>query len=203
MVKAIFLAAERDGAVLFFDEADSLLSKRLTNVTQGSEQAINSMRSQLLISLEEFHGIVIFATNLLVNYDKAFLTRLISIEFKIPDVQTRKEIWDVHIKPVSDGRFHQLNIPLSGDVDTGALAEKYNFVGREIRDCVISACVSAALAGRDIVAQSDFINACDKTVLEHDSLAKARGESSEDPDVALKSAILKKINPSKEKPPCS
>ncbi len=66
----------------FFDEADSLLSKRLTSVSQGSEQAINSMRSQLLICLEEFRGIVIFATNLVINYDQAFLTRLISVEFK-------------------------------------------------------------------------------------------------------------------------
>jgi ATP-dependent 26S proteasome regulatory subunit len=46
-VEAIFLAAEQQNALLFIDEADSLLSKRLTNVTQGSEQAINSMRSQL------------------------------------------------------------------------------------------------------------------------------------------------------------
>ena len=62
-VKALFGAAEEQDCVLFIDEADSLLSKRLSNVTQGSEQAINSMRSQLLINLEMFHGIVIFATN--------------------------------------------------------------------------------------------------------------------------------------------
>lgn len=100
MVKSIFLAAKNNDAVLFFDEADSLLSKRLTSVSQGSEQAINSMRSQLLICLEEFRGIVIFATNLVINYDQAFLTRLISVEFKNPDVDTRKVIWDVHIKPL-------------------------------------------------------------------------------------------------------
>ena len=41
MVKAIFLAAEREDAVLFLDESDSLLSKRLTDVRSGSEQAIN------------------------------------------------------------------------------------------------------------------------------------------------------------------
>ena len=63
MVKAIFRAAEREDAVLFLDESDSLLSKRLTNVSDGSAQAINSMRSQLLICLEQFRGIVIFATN--------------------------------------------------------------------------------------------------------------------------------------------
>lgn len=93
MVKAIFRAAERDKAVLFLDESDSLLSKRLTNVTDGSAQAINSMRSQLLICLEQFRGIVIFATNLVVNYDKAFLSRLISIEFQTPDSKARYAIW--------------------------------------------------------------------------------------------------------------
>ena len=123
MVKAIFLSAEKNGAVLFFDEADSLLSKRLTNVTQGSEQAINSMRSQILICLEQFHGIVIFATNLVVNYDKAFLTRLISIEFEIPGFEERKSIWTVHIRPIADGKPHKLRIPLSDDVNINELAE--------------------------------------------------------------------------------
>ncbi len=174
MVKAIFFAAERDDAVLFFDEADSLLSKRLTSVSQGSEQAINSMRSQLLICLEEFRGIVIFATNLVVNYDHAFLTRLISVEFVNPDLDTRKMIWDVHIRPAQDGMKHKLNIPLNSDVDTKLLAEKYDFVGREIRNAVISACISAAMDGKDEVCQDDFIKACDKIVTEKESLAKAK-----------------------------
>ena len=112
-VKAIFLAASRENAVLFFDEADSLLSRRLTNVTQGSEQAINSMRSQLLICLEQFKGIVIFATNLVANYDKAFLTRLISVEFTTPDAPTRKRIWDIHL-PNRWGRARSTASPPKG-----------------------------------------------------------------------------------------
>lgn len=84
MVKAIFMAAEREDAVLFLDESGSLLSKRLTNVSDGSSQAINSMRSQFLMSLERFKGVVIFATNLVVNYDKAFLLRLVNVEFTSP-----------------------------------------------------------------------------------------------------------------------
>ena len=65
-VEAIFKAAEEQNALLFIDEADSLLSRRLTDVKQGSENAINSMRSQILICLEKFNGIVIFATNLVI-----------------------------------------------------------------------------------------------------------------------------------------
>lgn len=194
MIKAIFLAAEKADAVLFFDEADSLLSKRLTNVSQGSEQAINSMRSQLLICLEEFKGIVIFATNLVVNYDSAFLTRLISIEFVNPDVETRKKIWDVHIKPVDDGRKHKLNIPFADDVDTYELAEKYTFAGREIRNAVISACVSAAMLGKEIVCQQDFMKACDKISKEKESVANAGDYTAcEKGKDALKKAVIEKI----------
>lgn len=170
MVKAIFLAAENNDAVLFIDEADSLLSKRLTNVTQGSEQAINSMRSQLLICLEEFKGIVIFATNLIRNYDNAFLTRLISIEFKLPGVDERKQIWDVHLFKMNG---NCLNIPLAKDVDTKKLAEKYEFVGRDIRKAVINACVHSAKKGLDIVCQQSLIEACDKINKEKESVKKS------------------------------
>ena len=167
MVKAIFMAAERDNAVLFIDESDSLLSKRLTNVSDGSGQAINSMRSQLLISLERFNGIVIFATNLVVNYDRAFLTRLISVEFTKPDKESREKIWHNHMK--ADG----LKIPLAGDVDIPELAEKFDFCGREIRNAVKNACVSAALQKKDVVCQEDFIIAGDKLILESEQLANA------------------------------
>jgi SpoVK/Ycf46/Vps4 family AAA+-type ATPase len=194
MVKAIFVAADRDDAVLFFDEADSLLSKRLTNVSQGSEQAINSMRSQLLICLEEFKGIVIFATNLVINYDHAFLTRLISVKFVNPDCETRKKIWNVHIKPTDDGKQHKLNIPLADDVDTTELAEKYDFVGREIRNAVISACVSAAMNGKEIVNQNDFIVACDKIVKEKLSLTTAKDNTKDSrTEEIVKQALIQKI----------
>lgn len=191
MVKSIFLAAKNHDAVLFFDEADSLLSKRLTNVSQGSEQAINSMRSQLLICLEEFRGIVIFATNLVINYDQAFLTRLISVEFKNPDVDTRKIIWDVHIKPLNDGKEHKLNIPLADDVDTQVLAEKYDFAGREIRNAVVAACVSTAMLKRNLVTQYDFIKACDKITEEKIALAEAK-DHTKGPDI-IRRAIQEKL----------
>lgn len=194
MVKAIFLAATREDAVLFFDEADSLLSKRLTNVTQGSEQAINSMRSQLLICLEEFRGIVIFATNLIVNYDNAFLTRLISVEFKVPDAATRKKIWDVHVRPAEDGMAHKLNIPLAENVDTQSLADSYEFVGREIRNAVINACVTAAMQQKDIVTQEDFMNACEKIVMEKAGVANASDNTiSSKSKEALKQVVLDKM----------
>lgn len=153
-IDAVFSAAERDNAVLFIDEADSLLSKRLLNVNQGSEQAINSMRSQLLINLERFKGIVIFATNLVKNYDYAFETRVKHIHFALPDEDAREKIWNLHIVP---------KIPKGDNVDTKVLAQEYpNFCGRDIKNVVISACLKAAkdnenLNQHHLISASNFI----------------------------------------------
>ena len=167
MVKAIFRAAERDDAVLFLDESDSLLSKRLTNVSDGSAQAINSMRSQLLICLEQFRGIVIFATNLVVNYDKAFLSRLINIEFTMPDVKAREAIWKTHL--MGEG----LRIPLNDDVDIHALAEKFEFCGREIKNSVKDACVITAMNGWEHVGQDTLLKASEKVRIESAKVLQA------------------------------
>ena len=193
MVKAIFRAAERDDAILFLDEADSLLSKRLTNVSDGSAQAINSMRSQLLICLESFRGIVIFATNLVVNYDKAFLSRLINIEFTVPDKEARKAIWYQHLYGKG------LNIPLSDDVNLDELAEKYVFCGREIKNSVKDACVTAAINKKEIVCQQDLLNASEKTKIESAKVIKAEDHTkainiTEKQKNDLKDAMQKKIN---------
>ncbi len=195
MVKAIFMAAERDDAVLFLDESDSFLSKRLTNVSDGSAQAINSMRSQLLISLENFKGIVIFATNLVVNYDKAFLSRLINVEFTNPTAAERKKIWWNHLKT------DQIHVPLAADVDVTYLAENYEFCGREIKNAVKNACVSAALKKQEIVTQQDFINACVNAVEERKRVNSAKDQTKMGDSVAteekkerLKEAIQKKLD---------
>lgn len=126
-VEAIFKAAETQDAILFVDEADSLLSKRLTDVRQGSENAINSMRSQILICLEKFKGVVIFATNLVTNYDRAFESRVRSVEFKLPDEKCRKKLWALHL-PTS--------FPQDETVVYDEVARIDDICGREIRNAV-------------------------------------------------------------------
>ena len=197
MVKAIFRAAERDDAVLFLDESDSLLSKRLTNVSDGSAQAINSMRSQLLICLEQFRGIVIFATNLVVNYDKAFLSRLINIEFTMPDVEAREAIWKIHL--MGDG----LRIPLSDDVDTHALAENFAFCGREIKSSVKDACVITAMNGWESVGQDTLLKSAEKVRIEsakvlqaNDHTVSKKVEPTQAQREAIQEAIQNKLNAS-------
>ena len=93
-----FNYAKDKNVVMFFDEADSFLGKRISNVEHGADQAINSLRSTMLIQLEKYTGIVIFATNLTCNYDKAFKTRFLAdIEFKMPDQSTLAKIFQANL----------------------------------------------------------------------------------------------------------
>lgn len=193
-VSAIFLAAEEQDAVLFIDEADSLLSKRMVNVSDPSGQAMNSMRSQLLICLEKFHGIVIFATNLAVNYDRAFVSRLINIEFKLPDAQLREKIWKAHLYPTEESKKKDvhLNIPLASDVDLMQLAEKYALCGRDIRNAVVEACVSARMKGAEAVDMACLTGAADMVEKRNQDIANAEDHTS------IQTKSVKKVNPSDE-----
>lgn len=149
-IEAVFFAAERDGAVLFIDEADSLLSRRLVDVTQGAEQAINSMRSQLLICLERYRGVVIFATNLVENYDRAFETRMRHIHFPMPDREARIEIWRRHLPK---------ELPLAPDVSPERLAEIDDVCGRDIKNAVIDAALRAARGRKKQLEHQDLADA--------------------------------------------
>jgi AAA+ superfamily predicted ATPase len=99
-ISEAFNIASREGALLFFDEADTLLGARLSSVTQGIDNEINAMRSTLLVELERFEGLVVFATNFAKNYDSAFVSRIrYHIEFKLPDYEGRKKIWEKFFVP--------------------------------------------------------------------------------------------------------
>lgn len=125
--KAFELAKEKD-ALLFFDEADTLLGARLSNVSQGIDNEINSLRSTMLLELERFTGIVIFATNFVKNYDRAFVNRITQhINFELPDETARKLLWEKFLVP---------GIPLADTRDelTTELAKNSNGLsGRAIR----------------------------------------------------------------------
>ncbi len=144
---AAFDLAQKEDAIIFFDEADSFLGKRITNVDSGSEQSINSLRSQMLMKLEEFTGIVFFATNLHENYDRAFESRILKhVEFKLPDLKIREKIIKIKLPQMApydssvrflDGEFNPELISLLAEEIEG-------FSGRQIKNCVLEALVHAA-----------------------------------------------------------
>lgn len=150
-ISAAFNTAALAGALLFFDEADTLLGARLSSVTQGIDNEINAMRSTLLIELERFEGIVVFATNFARNYDNAFVSRIrYHIEFKLPDFEQRKQLWARLLVP---------GIPLHEDrlavIERGAAASE-GFSGREIRNVMRTALPLGAQASPPVVSWEHF-----------------------------------------------
>ncbi len=104
-IRGAFLAAKQAGALLFFDEADSILGKRMTQITQATDQAVNTTRAVMLKALDAFDGVVVFATNLARNFDGAFVRRILQhIEIPLPDAEGRRVLWQRLVPAVVTGR---------------------------------------------------------------------------------------------------
>jgi SpoVK/Ycf46/Vps4 family AAA+-type ATPase len=142
-VAAVFRLASEQDAVLFFDEADAIASRRSVGASHPHQRESNTVVSVLLRELEAFNGVVIFATNLAANFDPAFERRIRThVLFEMPGVEEREQIWRVQIHP---GRT-----PLADDVDFRALAERFDASGGDIKNAVLKAATAAAFeAGPD------------------------------------------------------
>lgn len=131
-LKAVFQTAEEKNALLFFDEADSFLRKRTSDNSSSASMHYNSMTNEMMKHLEDFNGIVIFATNLTENTDEAFKTRLsFSIEFKVPDETCRARIIERMIP-----REVPMAQPFSADDYVELSKTTEGFVGRDIRNSI-------------------------------------------------------------------
>ena len=106
-VQRVFEAATDAGALVFFDEADTLFGRRASDVTQGVDHEVNATKSTLLVELERFQGVVVLATNFEQNFDQAFVRRLAwHVSFRLPGLSERRQIWD---------RFLVSGIPLEDE----------------------------------------------------------------------------------------
>jgi SpoVK/Ycf46/Vps4 family AAA+-type ATPase len=136
-VVAVFREARSADAVLFFDEADAIASRRFAGTSHGYEREANHTVNILLEELESFPGVVIFATNLAANFDPAFERRIRThILFELPGPEEREAIWRVQV--------HPRKTPLAADVDFGALARRFELSGGDIKNAVLKAAQSAA-----------------------------------------------------------
>lgn len=155
-LKKAFETAKELDAVMFFDEADSFLGKRIENVSQGAEQALNSLRSQMLILLEDFEGVVLFATNLVTNFDKAFNSRILAnIKLDLPNKEARAEIIKVSLPP-----FLPIEKPFT-DEEILEISEIIDgFSGREIKNAILSMLLKkAGECGKDSIFVIDDLKA--------------------------------------------
>lgn len=179
-----FDTADETDSVLFFDEADSFLGKRIQNVTQGAEQALNSLRSQMLILLEEHSGVVIFATNLVSNFDSAFESRILKhIHFELPNHDARIEI----IKKMIPSKL-PLSEPLSQEAFDEASEILEGFSGREIKSAILELLLDKAEKDSTNISFSgvDFINAFRKKKLQKELLKNEERK-------ILKEKVLRKL----------
>ena len=136
-IVAAFRAAVEKNAVLFFDEADAIATRRSAGAPLRADREANLTVNIILRELEAFNGIVIFATNLAANFDPAFERRIRThVLFEMPGVEERARIWQLQI--------HPQKTPLAPDVDFRELAERYVVSGGDIKNAVIKAAAAAA-----------------------------------------------------------
>ncbi|MDQ3546108.1 MAG: ATP-binding protein [Verrucomicrobiota bacterium] len=136
-------AAEID-AVLLFDEADALFSKRVTEVRDAQDKFANTDAAYLLQAIESFPGIAILATNQKNNIDPAFIRRLrFVIDFEKPNVAQRLEIWTkVTERLTGTERVEAMR------EDLRSLAESVEATGAQIKFAVLGAIFIAKRAGK-------------------------------------------------------
>lgn len=143
----LFDMALQKNALLLFDEADALLSKRVTEMSSATDVSVNQTRSVLLTLLDRFSGIAIFTTNFISNYDPAFMRRIpYHIHFPLPD---------------EDGRLallqHYLANTVPNSIDFLQIARKHQGIsGADIANATLTAALRTARAGRDVMSQADF-----------------------------------------------
>lgn len=138
-ISKIFKIAKSHNAILFLDEADTLVSKRIEEVTSQAKH-INAARNVFMQELDKFDGMVILTTNLFSMFDEALLRRVCqNVKFNLPSEDMRELIIKAHIPSV---------VPLEKDVDFKELAKQSKgFSGGDIKNLVKESM---------IVALSDF-----------------------------------------------
>ena len=134
-VGQIFDQAREAGALLLFDEADSLFAKR-TEVKTSMDRYSNQVVNYLLERLEAYDGIAVLTTNKDKSIDEAFIRRIgIHVKFPEPTLEERLELWR---------HFFPEEVPLAASLDWFAIAESFELTGGHIKNAAMRAAVLAA-----------------------------------------------------------
>ena len=140
-----FDAAEAGHVLLLFDEADTLLGRRSTEMRGANDRHANLETNFILARLEQFRGIAVFTTNIASAVDPAVMRRMsANIVFPFPDVEARTELWR---------RMIPAEAPIAGRIDFQKLAKQYELSGGYIKNVVLRAAYSAAREGQAISMQ--------------------------------------------------
>ena len=106
--------------ILFINEADHVLGRRLTNLDRSIDKSENTVSDILLEEFENMHGILFATTNFKDVLDEAFDRRfLFKTELRKPDRKAQAKIW-------------KSNIPELSVSECKHLAETYDMSGAQI-----------------------------------------------------------------------
>ena len=155
-------AKEKAPSIIFIDEIDAIGRARgKNNMTGGNDERENTL-NQLLTEMDGFGTnsgvIVIAATNRSDILDRALLRagrfdRQIYVD--LPDVNERKEIFSVHIKPLT----------LEKNVDIDFLSKQTpGFSGADIANVCNESALIAARKNKKKVGKQDFLDAVDRII---------------------------------------
>jgi cell division protease FtsH len=155
-------AAQKSPSIIFIDEIDAIGRARgKNNMTGGNDERENTL-NQLLTEMDGFgtdvNVIVLAATNRADVLDSALMRagrfdRQIYVD--LPNINERKEIFEVHIKPLK----------LADDVKIGFLAQQTpGFSGADIANMCNEAALIAARTGKKAIHHQDFLDAVDRIV---------------------------------------
>ncbi|MCB0425074.1 MAG: ATP-dependent zinc metalloprotease FtsH, partial [Mangrovimonas sp.] len=155
-------AKEKSPAIIFIDEIDAIGRARGKNNFSGSNDERENTLNQLLTEMDGFgthtNVIVLAATNRADVLDSALMRagrfdRQIFVD--LPDVRERKEIFEVHLKPLKKSK----------DVDTDFLSKQTpGFSGADIANVCNEAALIAARKGKKEVDKQDFLDAVDRII---------------------------------------
>ena len=155
-------AQQKSPSIIFIDEIDAIGRARGKNsMTGGNDERENTL-NQLLTEMDGFgtdtNVIVLAATNRADVLDKALMRagrfdRQIYVD--LPDLHERREIFEVHIKPLK----------LADNANLEFLAQQTpGFSGADIANLCNEAALIAARNGKEAIEHQDFLDAVDRIV---------------------------------------
>jgi SpoVK/Ycf46/Vps4 family AAA+-type ATPase len=143
----VFDLAERNGWILFFDEAETLFGRR-TGVSDAHDRFANLEVNNLLQRAERSDAVVIVSSNLESIFDDAFARRCRSVvHFPMPGPAERLRLW----RQAFPGDAH-----LDASIDLPAIAEKHEVSGGTIVDAARRALLAALARGDETVRAADL-----------------------------------------------
>ena len=155
-------AKEKAPAIIFIDEIDAIGRARGKNAMTGSNDERENTLNQLLTEMDGFgtnSGVIVMAaTNRADVLDKALIRagrfdRQIFVD--LPDLVERKEIFEVHLKPIK----------LAENMDINFLARQTpGFSGADIANVCNEAALIAARKSKKQVEKQDFLDAVDRII---------------------------------------